>query len=346
MTGTSRPLHATQVSMWRRSESLPPVGDDFEGMVQLHGSLGQEPRRLIVTDQDFGHAYLREAWAARFLERMYTKYTVLFIGYSHGDVVMQYLARSLGREHPRFVLTDDKDRPAWRRLGITPVPYQVTNGSHAAVTATLARWAELAALGSTGHRRLITDIVAAGVPTVPDEISYIEDSLTDPERIRYFVEAARGADWLTWVAARSEFATLLADGPTGTATGRPVSPEVTAALAAWLAEHYVMVETASPAALRVMRDKAWTPATQWVIARQLSRRTVGSRTGESRGLCSFSARHHPPATSIDMWMPKEGWRERLDAPSCSRASDPPGRNTRDRLRRDQRGAVLLRRSSW
>ncbi len=291
-----------------------PVGDDFEGMVQLHGSLDQEPRRLIVTDKDFGHAYLREAWAARFLERMYTKYTVLFIGYSHGDVVMQYLARSLGSEHPRFVLTDDKDRPAWRRLGITPVSYQVTNGSHAAVTATLARWAELAALGSTGHRRLISDIVAAGVPTIPDEISYIEDSLTDPERIRYFVEAARGADWLTWVAVRSEFATLLAGGPNGTAAGRPVSPEVTAALAGWLAEHYVMVETASPAALRVMRDKAWTPATQWVIARQLF--AADGRTPDWQiPWLVLVLGQTPPARNdvLDMLMRKEGWRERLDA---------------------------------
>jgi hypothetical protein len=72
-----------------------PMGDDFTGIVYLHGSLRQEPKRLVVTDGDFGRAYLRDAWAARFLERMFATYTVLFVGYSHNDVVMRYLERSL-----------------------------------------------------------------------------------------------------------------------------------------------------------------------------------------------------------------------------------------------------------
>ena len=55
-----------------------PMGDDFTGIVYLHGSLRQEPRHLIVTDGDFGRAYLRDAWAARFLERMFATYTGLF----------------------------------------------------------------------------------------------------------------------------------------------------------------------------------------------------------------------------------------------------------------------------
>jgi hypothetical protein len=33
-----------------------------------------------VTDRDFGDAYLRSAWASRFLERMFTNYTVLLEG--------------------------------------------------------------------------------------------------------------------------------------------------------------------------------------------------------------------------------------------------------------------------
>ena len=73
-----------------------PMGDDFEGIVYLHGSLRQESRHLIVTDKDFGRAYLRDAWAARFLERMFSSFTVLFIGYSHDDVVMRYLAAASG----------------------------------------------------------------------------------------------------------------------------------------------------------------------------------------------------------------------------------------------------------
>lgn len=42
-----------------------PVGDDFTGVVYLHGKLDLEARRLVVTDKDFGRAYLTDAWAAR-----------------------------------------------------------------------------------------------------------------------------------------------------------------------------------------------------------------------------------------------------------------------------------------
>lgn len=73
-----------------------PMSDDFDGLAYLHGKLGQQPSRLVVTDEDFGRAYLRDAWAVRFLERMFATYTVLFIGYSHGDVVMSYLGLLLG----------------------------------------------------------------------------------------------------------------------------------------------------------------------------------------------------------------------------------------------------------
>ena len=70
-----------------------PLGRDFTGIVYLHGSIDRAPSRLVVTDRDFGHAYLTDAWAARFLQEMFRKYTVFFIGYSHNDVVMNYLAR-------------------------------------------------------------------------------------------------------------------------------------------------------------------------------------------------------------------------------------------------------------
>ena len=82
-----------------------PVGDDFTGIVHLHGALDQPPRRLVVTDEDFGHAYLREHGRPAVLDRMFAAFSVAFIGYSHGDIVMQYLARSLGREVRRFVFT-------------------------------------------------------------------------------------------------------------------------------------------------------------------------------------------------------------------------------------------------
>jgi hypothetical protein len=52
-------------------------------------------KRMVLTDRDFGRAYLTEGWARRFVLELFLKYTVLFVGYSHNDPVMQYLARGL-----------------------------------------------------------------------------------------------------------------------------------------------------------------------------------------------------------------------------------------------------------
>lgn len=58
-----------------------PVGGRFDGIVYLHGSVDGPADRLVLTDRDFGRAYLTEGWARRFLQDLYSVYTVLFIGY-------------------------------------------------------------------------------------------------------------------------------------------------------------------------------------------------------------------------------------------------------------------------
>ena len=50
-----------------------PLGGDLTGVVYLHGRLGRPTSQPVVTDADFGQAYLRDAWAARFLERMFSQ---------------------------------------------------------------------------------------------------------------------------------------------------------------------------------------------------------------------------------------------------------------------------------
>ena len=58
-----------------------PQGDDFSGLVYIHGSTKGERRGVVLTDEDFGNAYLSNGWATRFLVPMFRRYTVLFVGY-------------------------------------------------------------------------------------------------------------------------------------------------------------------------------------------------------------------------------------------------------------------------
>ena len=57
-----------------------PLGYDFTGIVHVHGALPRA-RDLVLTDADFGRAYLTEGWGRRFLVDVFREFTVLFVGY-------------------------------------------------------------------------------------------------------------------------------------------------------------------------------------------------------------------------------------------------------------------------
>ncbi len=285
-----------------------PVGDDFTGIVHLHGALDQPPRRLVVTDEDFGHAYLLEAWAARFLDRMFAAFSVAFIGYSHGDIVMQYLARSLGREGRRFVFSHDADSREWRRLGLRPVHYPVDGSSHLALVDGLERWAELTSWGRLAHRHRIAELVGNGPPTIPEEVSSLEQVLGHPERVGHFTEQARGSDWLLWVANRPEFNRLF--DPT---TSSDADRRVTQALTTWVADQYVMNEQESPTALRLFRSRPWSPGVWDTVAHRLFAQE--RRVPDWQVPWLVLVLHRAPAEHgdlLDMLLCKESWQERPD----------------------------------
>ena len=215
-----------------------PMGDDFDGLVYLHGKLGQRPSRLVVTDEDFGRAYLRDTWATRFLERMFAKYRVLFIGYSHADVVMTYLGRGLRDDNVRrYTLTHVPDGPQWRSLRITPVAYQKVDGSHHRLDEALDRWASLSSMGLLEHRQQIADLMTAEPSGIPEEDSYLEEVVADSSRVSFLAEFARGPAWLTWAEKQPGFRRLFEPGAAPT---DPAAADCTAALAGWFARYYVM----------------------------------------------------------------------------------------------------------
>ena len=234
-----------------------PMGDDFDGIVYLHGKTDQASNRLVLTDRDFGRAYLTDAWASRFLERMFSRFTILFIGYSHNDIVMSYLARGLRPDGPpRYALTDGPDDERWKRLGIEPVAYDNPDGTHFAVQDLLHEWASEASRGLLDHRQRLAEITQAPPSGVPEEQSYLEDTLSDPVRTSLFVEQARGEAWLKWVAERPQFQPLVNATEPATAA--------TYDLARWIAEHFVADETNSEVALQILTDAGGRPTpTLW-----------------------------------------------------------------------------------
>lgn len=100
-----------------------PLGNDFDGIVHLHGNVC-EPQYMVVTDEDFGKAYLTNEYASRFLVQLFSKYDVLFISYSYTDIILNYLTRAMpySSERKRYILTSDRKND-WEALGIIPIYY-------------------------------------------------------------------------------------------------------------------------------------------------------------------------------------------------------------------------------
>jgi hypothetical protein len=181
-----------------------PVGSRFAGLVYLHGSVDGPADRLVLTDRDFGQAYLTEGWARRFLQELYGTFTVLFIGYSHNDPVMGYLTRGLPPNSTRlFAFSPENAIDHWRLLGITPLPYSVSSGGHVALERSVERWADKSAWGVLDHEQQIKALVAGVPPLVgTEEDDYIRTVFEDLVRLRFFVRHAQRTEWLDWAEGR------------------------------------------------------------------------------------------------------------------------------------------------
>jgi hypothetical protein len=183
-----------------------PVGSRFSGLAYVHGRYCGNPRDLVLTDRDFGRAYLTEGWARRFLAEIFTTYDVLFIGYSHQDMIVSYLARGLQPTDDcrRFALASPGDRDRWQVLGITPIEYDDAHG-HAALPEALSRWVMMEKKGALGHERSVQRLVEHPPETLSEEDQdyLLHFCLPDPKLAQFFYRHADHPAWLTWAARRS-----------------------------------------------------------------------------------------------------------------------------------------------
>ena len=207
-----------------------PLGRKSAGIVHVHGGIDRA-EDMVLTDRDFGRAYLTDGWARRFLVELFGSFAVLFVGYSHNDVVMRYLARALPtRDERRFALVC-KDFDRWRLLGIEPVVYPKSCGdNHQALRAGIGGLAKHARRGVPDWRREIREI-AANPPSLDDEsMDLIDDALLDDTKTRFFADAASDVEWIDWLDRRKHLEPIFGNGEFGEREMR---------LAHWLADKFV-----------------------------------------------------------------------------------------------------------
>lgn len=234
-----------------------PRGRDFVGLVHLHGSIRRSKTEMVLTDRDFGEAYMTEAWAARFLLSMFDRFTVVFIGYSHDDAIMRYLALGLPSRRKekgesamrtRFAFTANASDPKWEYLGITPIEYQAAGRDHGKLVDALKAWSRRARMGQADHQARTRDIVNADPTVLPGEDwDYLVGRLRTVEGAIEFVRATAALDasalarWLRWMEDLPEFKALFA-------TPEPSAPA--ALLADWFCNTFIASPQLHGAALQ------------------------------------------------------------------------------------------------
>ena len=192
-----------------------PSGGEFNGIIHLHGSISQRDE-MVITAKDFGRAYITEARAARFFIELLSNFKILFIGYSYGDTIMNYLTDALtGREAgERFALTGDRDNNTdWGRLGIEPIHYpQSSENDHSALNDGVRDFADLIRWRPSDWERKITEIAENPPPLDAETVDLIEYALADATRTRFFTEAATAPEWIDWLDEREYLNPLFLDG--------------------------------------------------------------------------------------------------------------------------------------
>lgn len=276
-----------------------PLGDAFNGVVHLHGSVLRGSSELVLTDRDFGRAYLTDAWATRFLQRMFDRFAVLFVGYSHDDPIMRYLSLGLPSKTRRFVLTDRPDDQKWDHLGIRPIGYPAPRRNHRALLSALQAWDSRARMGQLEHRALMKQIVDGGMkqivdgrPTLtPVDLDYLTMRLATVDGAREFAQLATTVPWLQWIEVLPEFGTMFAGG---TVT------EPAAVLGQWYSNTFIADPAMHGAALQTAQrlgqrftDNLY-QASSWAAEQLASKDEVAGRRWKTFLATSIQGQSAPP----------------------------------------------------
>ncbi|MFP3586887.1 SIR2 family protein [Paraburkholderia sp. SIMBA_055] len=187
----------------------PAFEQDFHGIVHLHGVVDPEYRRarddrFVLSSADFGHAYLSDGWATRYIQALLQRYRIVFVGYSADDPPVQYLLEALSRfGHPPHALyafqSGDKEQAAqqWAHKGVEPITYGSSAG-HALLWQTLARWAERARDVDRWYEGVIESAVKGPASMMPHERGIVAHLAATETGSRHLAghRVVLPADWL------------------------------------------------------------------------------------------------------------------------------------------------------
>lgn len=205
-----------------------PLGNDINGIVHIHGNV-DNPKYMVLTDEDFGRAYLTEGYASKFLVQLFESYTVLFIGYSYNDTILRYLTRAISRSagDNRYIITDDR-KSEWSVLGVKPVFFP--KNSFAVMREGLVKLGNCAKKGLVEWKNKFEDICETPPMdlTVDTEIDYCLENI---DRSKVLANSVKGKKWLELLDRKEVFLDCFSEE-----VNNPIECDL---WAAWLCKNFV-----------------------------------------------------------------------------------------------------------
>lgn len=152
----------------RATSDRPGYATFLHGRIETEANADKRDpacRELILTSADFGNAYMRDGFAARFVLELFREFTVLFIGYSIDDPVMRYLVDIFATEraddrrgqfNDAYAIAaftgdmEEHEHARWKAKNVEPILYDRAD-NHQHLTNLMVAWAKLHSSGVDGR---------------------------------------------------------------------------------------------------------------------------------------------------------------------------------------------------
>lgn len=130
----------------------PKNNDDFQGIIHLHGVVNRSYDScngdgFVLSSSEFGHAYLAEGWATRFIKTVLGEYIVVFVGYKADDPPIRYILEAFNKHKKELKgiyafhnVNEGNAQQSWGSKGVQAIEYL----GHQTLWETLELWAERA----------------------------------------------------------------------------------------------------------------------------------------------------------------------------------------------------------
>jgi hypothetical protein len=187
----------------------PRRHDDLVGVTHLHGKVtpdysGAANDGFVLSSSEFGHAYVSDGWATKFIASLLEKYVVVFVGYTADDPPVQYLLEALNRDAGSrgnlyaFQAGTSADADSrWRQRGVHPIAYDPAD-IHKALWDTLEAWAVRAQNPEAWYDTILKMAARGPEVLLPHERGQVVHLVETVDGARRFASAAdlAPADWL------------------------------------------------------------------------------------------------------------------------------------------------------